>query len=116
MVTVTIRDLERIDDVLEAATEAGANEVHGIHFDVEKTAKPAAQARQLASEQARVKAAQLAQLNGAELGPVLRIRELGGAGASGPRMAEAMTLQAESSVSVGELQFTAHLEVVYGLQ
>ena len=116
MVSVTIRDLEAIDDVLEAATEAGANEVHGIHFGVEKTAKPASEARRLASNEARSKAEELARLNKARLGPVLRIRELGGSGPPMPMMAEAATFRAQSTVSVGEMQFSAHIEFVYALE
>ena len=60
MVSVTIRDLDGIDDVLQEAIEAGANEVHGIHFGVEKTEEPASEARRLASAQARTKAEELA--------------------------------------------------------
>ncbi|MEC7842950.1 MAG: SIMPL domain-containing protein [Candidatus Latescibacterota bacterium] len=117
MVSVTIRDLDRIDDVLQATTDAGANEVHGINFGVEKTEEPASTARRLASEHAHSKAEELAHLFGASLGPVLRIREMGGNGAPRPMMAEgALMRSTQSTVSVGDMQFSTHIEVVYALK
>ena len=117
MVSVTIRDLDRIDDVLQVTTDAGANEVHGINFGVEKTEEPASTARRLASEHAHSKAEELAHLFGASLGPVLRIREMGGSGPPRPMMAEgAMMRSTQSTVSVGDMQFSTYIEVVYALK
>ncbi|MSR83097.1 MAG: DUF541 domain-containing protein [Candidatus Latescibacteria bacterium] len=78
MVLVTIRDLERVDAVLEQATQAGADQIFGLHFAVDQPDSAAAEARRLAAGQARTKAEQLAQLHGGRLGPVISISEMEG--------------------------------------
>ena len=117
LVAVTIRDLDRADAVLDRAVDAGANEVRGITFAIEDEEEVAAEARRRASAQARAKAEQLARLHGVSLGEPLRITE-GGAGA-GPRpmYARSAAMEAGSAtVSVGELTFTARINVVYAIE
>ena len=114
MVGVTIRDLERADTVLDRAIDAGANEVHGISFAIENENEVAAKARREAAAQARGKAEQLARLHGVTLGDPIRISESGGGAGSRPMYARSASLAAESAtVSVGELTFSARLDVVY---
>ncbi|MFC1526131.1 SIMPL domain-containing protein [Candidatus Latescibacterota bacterium] len=116
MVRVTIRDLDRADLVLDRAIDAGANEVHGIRFALEDEEEAAAGARELAVAQARAKAAQLAQLHGAQLGPPIRIAEMSGGGGPRPMMSRAMASAESATVTVGELTFSARVEVVYEIE
>lgn len=116
LVRVTIRDLDRADAVLDQAIDAGANEVQGIRFAIEKESEVAAEARRLAAAEARTKAEQLARLHGVVLGEPIRIAE-GGGGGPRPMYARAVGMAAESStVSIGELTFSARLDVVYEIE
>ena len=75
MVQVKVRDLDKIGDILDAATGAGANAIHGIRFTVEEPGKYKDEARKLAVEEAKSKAEKLAKSAGVRLGDLLSIRE-----------------------------------------
>jgi uncharacterized protein YggE len=60
IVTVTVRDMDAIGDVIGAATGAGATNVQGITFRVDDPSEAEALARSEAIEDARTKAEQLA--------------------------------------------------------
>jgi uncharacterized protein YggE len=115
MALVTIRDLGRVDVVLEEATLAGADQVWGLHFAVDQPDSAAAQARKLAAEQAHSKAEQLAQLHGAKLGPVISISEMEG-NMGGPMLMKAAAMRDEGMTSAGDLSYGIHLQVVYGIE
>lgn len=72
---VTIRDLGNVGEILDAAVTAGTNQIQGIRFDLEDRTELLDQARQAAFEDAQLKASQLAELAGAELGAVISISE-----------------------------------------
>lgn len=114
MVLVTIRDLERVDAVLEQATQAGADQIWGLQFAVDQPDSAAAEARKLAAGQARSKAEQLAQLHGGRLGPVISISEMEG-NSGGPMYMKA-SMREQSMTSAGDLSFSIHLQVVYGIE
>ncbi|HEY64145.1 MAG TPA: SIMPL domain-containing protein [Caldilineae bacterium] len=120
MVQVTIRDLEEVAAVLDAAIEAGANNIWGVSFGVEDTAAEAeSEARAKAMENAREKAAELAELAGVELGDVISVSEL----VSGPGYpiigvmeAAAPAFGGAGPISPGELTFRAQLQVVFAIK
>lgn len=72
-VSVTIRDIGKVGEILAAVTNAGANTVHGIHFGVTETDALEERARKAAMEEAQARAESLARLSGVELGEVLSI-------------------------------------------
>lgn len=74
---VTIRNVDKANDVLAAATGAGANNVGGINFDVDDNAKNKAlnEARAEAVKNARQTAEGLAKAAGVTLGKILNITE-----------------------------------------
>jgi uncharacterized protein YggE len=76
--TVTIRNLERIGDLLGAAQAAGINSVNGVTFTVEDPAAALSQARALAVADARARAEELAEGLGVKVGRVITINEYGG--------------------------------------
>lgn len=70
MVTVTIRDLDRVGEVLMQATTAGANQAGGISFEVDDLTGQQAEAQTKAIQDARSKAERLAKALGVRLGAV----------------------------------------------
>ncbi len=77
-VSVTLRDITKIGDLLSAVVDAGANNIWGIQFDLADKAAAIADARAQAVEAARAQAQALADLAGVELGEVLTISTYGG--------------------------------------
>lgn len=69
-VVVTVRDLEKIGEVISVATSTGANQIGGINFSVDDEESVRAQAEEQAIEQAREKAERIAKALGATLGDV----------------------------------------------
>jgi uncharacterized protein YggE len=74
-VNVTIREVERVGEILDAVVAVGANSIYGISFYVEDTTDATNQARTLAVENARSQAEQLAAAAGLTLGRILTISE-----------------------------------------
>lgn len=115
MVNVTIRDLEKVDDVLDAVIEAGANNIWGVSFSLEdsKNAQADARAKAIADAQERAKA--LAELSGVTLGPVMSVSEVIGGGAVPVPVAvvERAAVAGGGPISPGELEITYQVEVSY---
>jgi uncharacterized protein YggE len=78
MVNITVRDIESVGDVVDAATKAGATNVNGISFRVEDPTQAEAEARAAAVAAAESKAKQLAVAAGVNIVEVLTISESGG--------------------------------------
>lgn len=76
-VSITVRNLESLGELLDTTVEAGANTIEGIRFQVEDAQALRAEAREEAMNDAIDKAEQLTELAGAELGEVLTISETG---------------------------------------
>jgi uncharacterized protein YggE len=115
MVAVTIRDMDKVDAVLEAVTEAGANQIWGVRFSVDKPENLASEARRLAAAQAREKAEELAALHNVHLGPVVSISEAIGPGPA-PVARAHMEMARGGPIVPGEVSFTARLQVTYGIR
>lgn len=75
IVTATIRDIDALGGILDAAVSAGSNTIQNIQFQANQAEDLVAQARELAVENARDKAEQLAGLFEVDLGAVTRIDE-----------------------------------------
>lgn len=72
-VHVTVRDLSKLGELLDAAIGAGANNINSIQFDVADKTEALSQARRAAAESARQQAEELASAAGVELGDVQTI-------------------------------------------
>lgn len=72
-VIVTIRDVDKLGDLLDAAIAAGANNIYSIQFDVEDKDDANKEARKLAVENAKVQAQDLADVSGLSLGDIQKI-------------------------------------------
>jgi uncharacterized protein YggE len=96
--------------VLQVATEANANTISGIRFDLEDDSAVLAQARSKAVADAQHSAQELAKLAGVELGEVVSITE----GEPQNNYAEANTYAMHSApvaVPVEQGEITVHYDV-----
>ncbi|KXK12587.1 MAG: putative periplasmic immunogenic protein [Chloroflexi bacterium OLB14] len=80
-VNVTVRNIDKLGDLLDAAITAGANSIYSIQFDVEDKSKAQEEARTKAVEDAKAEAAGLAETSGVALDMIQNISyyESGGA-------------------------------------
>ncbi len=80
-VNVTVRNIDKLGDLLDAAISAGANSIYSIQFDVEDKTKAQEEARTKAVEDAKAEAAGLAETSGVALDVIQNISyyESGGA-------------------------------------
>jgi hypothetical protein len=118
MVTVTVRDLESVGDVLDAVIEAGANNIWGISFTLDDPKVAQADARAKAIEDAGIRAQTLADLSGVKLGPVMSVSEVIGGG-SVPLAGFAVAERAASgggTISPGELEVTYQVQMSYFIE
>ena len=114
MVNVTVRDLTLISDVLDTATEAGANSIWGISFSVDKPDVALADARSKAVADATARAEALAELGGVKLGPVMSMSEVLSGGPV-PVMTEFAAKDSDGGtpISPGEVEVGYQLQVVF---
>ncbi len=114
-VRVRLRQVDRLGDLLDNMTAAGANDLSGLHFAFADPAALHDQARRRAMADARRRALLYAGVAGVELGEVLRIRESGGGG-PGPRFRALEAVSAASPTAPGESQIRATVSVVYAIK
>jgi uncharacterized protein YggE len=74
-VNAKVRDISSAGDVLQAAVDAGANNVGGVWFGLEDPGAAVQQAREQAVADAQSRAEELARLTDSTLGPVQSISE-----------------------------------------
>lgn len=76
-ITIRVRDLEKINQVIDSGTAGGANTVSGIQLtvDEEKQKDLLKQARELAVKEAKTKAESLASAAGITLGRIINVQE-----------------------------------------
>jgi uncharacterized protein YggE len=118
-VYVTVRDLSKLGKILDTVVRSGANSINNISFDIQDKGKALSQARQLAVEDARRQAEELAKASGTEIGRVNQIsvyssnspqpmydyKGVGGAGA-----------QATTPISAGQLVLSIDVTISYELK
>lgn len=119
-VLVKMRDTDKVGDVLDAATQAGANNIYSIQFTFEDPSALREQARAAAMTEARSKAEALAQLGGVGLGQPRQISE---------SFVEPWSVYAEKAyapapsadvtttpVSAGQVEVTVQVQVTYDIR
>lgn len=72
---VTVRDLDRVGEVIDVSTQAGANNVSSIQFDIEDSSDLYYKALELAVSDASTKARVIARATGQELDRPMKIYE-----------------------------------------
>jgi uncharacterized protein YggE len=111
---VTIRDIEIVGEVLDAVVGAGANQVYGVQFTVADDEAWQSKARAAAVANAKERATELAELNGMELGDVLTISEVIGAG-SMPVVAYERAAMG-GGIAPGELQLSTQVQITFAIE
>lgn len=123
-VDVTIRDLDKVGEVIDSASEAAGDEVriNGISFGLDNPAEYGDTARDLAARDAHDKAELYAQILGVDLGPVVFLQETGGTSpapsfaVSGAAFAEdAARSFAPTQISSGDVDVTASVSAVFAI-
>ena len=119
-VTVIIRDLDQVGEVLDASIKAGANNIYGVEFLLDDATAVRSDARKLAVENAKATAEELAALNGVQVGKILAISEVVG-GAGGFYNNSISNLQIgvggadRTPIQPGQLRLTMQLQLTYEL-
>ena len=119
-VNITVRDTDKLGDVLDKVVQAGANEIGSISFGIAESEKMKDEARKLAMQNAIDNAKLYAESAGVELGPVIKIIESGdytprpyrAMAAAAPMMAEAKQVPVEG----GTMSVEAKVEVTWELR
>jgi uncharacterized protein YggE len=73
--TLTLRDVSKLGDLLQMALESGANSVQNVSYSVADPSEALDKARLEAIQDAHDQASQLADAAGAQLGPVFNLNE-----------------------------------------
>lgn len=122
--TVTIRDIDQVGAILDAAVGSGATGVFGISFYFADPAVPASEARRLAVEDARAKAEEYATASGVAItgvysiversapDPVARDVDFSQAAADAAPSAEALPVP----ISPGQSEIRVDVDIVFEIQ
>ncbi len=119
--SVKVRDLDKVSDVLAAAANAGANQVGGVSFIVDDPEKARAEARETAIAQAQEKAETLAHQLRMHLGKLKNYSE-GGENFPYPRPMMEGAMMAKSAdvtappVPAGEQEVNVQVTMTYELK
>jgi uncharacterized protein YggE len=118
-VYVTVRDLSKLGDLLDKVVSSGANNINGISFDASDKEKSIAQARQLAIDDAKSQAVELAKAAGVTLGEIQNLNVFSNNGPISMFDAKggAAGVSAGSvPVSAGQMIVTADASITYEIK
>lgn len=122
MVRVTVDDIARVGEVIDAALGAGANRVTGLSFQLRDPERARLDALALAVQNARAEAQALASALGETLGPALDVSTTGRLPQPVPYLADAVLARtaefatAPTPIEPGTLRVEATVTIVYRLQ
>lgn len=116
MLTVTVRDLDRLGEVLDRAVSDGANTLNGLTFGLSDSAAAKDEARKLAVQDAVARARLLTEAAGTRLGSIVSIEERPAYQVPGPVFREA-SLKADAAVPVerGEMGIASQVTLTWKL-
>jgi uncharacterized protein len=117
-VTINVRKIESLGDVLDQAVSAGSNQVYGISFSVTDADKKLDEARKDAIADAKRKAELYAGASGFSIGEVVSVIE-GGGGAPMPVVyarAKSAEMSADVPMSQGEQVLGVDVSVVWEIK
>ena len=116
-VYVTVRDLTKLGDLLDASVTAGANTINSISFDKADKTDALSLARTAAVADAQKQAADLTKSAGVSLGDVQTISYYYSSASNAVQYTR-VSLAADSSVPVqaGSMQITTTVTIVYSLK
>ncbi|MCU9839215.1 SIMPL domain-containing protein [Ruegeria sp. WL0004] len=116
-VTVRVRDLARLGEILDTVVSDGANTFNGLEFSVKEPKPLRDQARAKAVADARDKAQQLAEAAGVSLGRIVSISELYSDPQPRPMMRMAAIAESmDVPVAGGEIGLSGTVTMVYEIR
>ena len=120
-VAVKVRDLKKIGKTLSAIVGAGTTSVEGPNFEFDNPQLLERKALAMAMEDAKAKAAVLAEAGGASLGEVMTIEQNGGINwpVRRPLMARAAMMPSAAEpepIETGEQAFNSTITATFGLK
>lgn len=120
MVTVKIRAIDKTGAIIDATVEAGGDllSIGGVTFSVDQPNQYYAQARQLAMNDAKAKANQLAELAGVTLGNATYISESASTPIVYPEVfnAQGATPSATTPINPGQTDIIVDVQLAYAIQ
>jgi len=121
VVTVKIRAIDKTGAIIDAAVAAGGDllSINEVTFSVDQPDQYYAQARQLAMNDAKAKANQLAELAGVTLGKATYISESSSTPILYPAQAfstQAVTSSATTPINPGQTDIIVDVQVAYAIQ
>lgn len=116
-VSLKVRDIAKLGDVLDALVASGANQINGPAFEIDEPEAVYDQARRAALEKAQRRADMYAKTLDLRVRRIVSISEGAGFQPPMPMMAMARMEKADAGtpVSPGETTLTANLDVVFEL-
>jgi uncharacterized protein len=114
-VTIRLRDVTKVANVIDTLVAAGANDIGGIHFTVSQASKLLDEAREQAVADARRKAEIYAKAAGVTLGAPLGISEEGSPGPV-PYRKMAAGMAASAPVAQGEETLQVSVSVSWAIK
>lgn len=117
-VNVTMRDLSKLSDLLDAAIQAGANNINGVNFDLADRSQAVQQARLLAVKNAHDLAVELVKGAGLTLGEVQNLSYYDYAPGPffGKGGAESASSSSSSPINPGQMQLTVNVSISYAIK
>ena len=113
---VKIKDMENIGNIIQAATNAGANQIGALNFTIDNEDVYKEEARRLAIEQAEAKAEQLASQLGIKLLGIKSFSENIYGVAGTYRASADMVESVSSNIEVGENKIEARVNITYKIR
>lgn len=117
MLSVTVRDINKVSDIIQAGLNAGATSVNGLSFGIADTTSLEQEARTKAVENARSRAQNLADALGVTLGAPIIISETFGGG-PGPVMYDAAAVGmggAGPQITPGQLNVSVQVNITFAI-
>jgi uncharacterized protein len=116
-VSITVRELDSIGEILAAVVDEGANTINGINFSLEDPSEAIAEARQKAIADAEEQAQAIADAAGVQLGEITSIN-ISDSSTPTPRTSVVMEQAAGGSVPIssGTLTIQVIANISYGIE
>ena len=115
--SVTVRDLDKLGETMDAIISAGSNTFNGLQFALDDPSDALDEARRDAMQEARERAELYAAAAGLEVKRIVTINEAGGYNPRPMPMARARTeaMDASTPIATGEVGYSITVNVVFEL-
>ena len=115
-ITINVRDLDSLGEMLDAIVKAGSNQINSVQFGIEESMEALDEARMGAITDAQRKAELYAQAAGYRVARIVNISEGGGYQPPMPMATRMVSAEASSTpIARGEVSLTADVNVTFEL-